>query len=255
MRILLLGGTAEARRLEAQLHQIQNYELIVSLAGRTRASRLQQGRAENGIFYHVGGFGGIEGLQHFLVEQKIDAVIDATHPFARQISWNSYEAAKAVKLPLIRLNRPPWTRQEGDQWQLSDDLSHAVDNLIPGKRYLLAIGRQEASLFANRPDCWFLSRSIEPLAEDQPRPPGAHILFQPNGDIAHERAFLQENALDGVICKNSGGESGYAKLIAARQLGLIVHMIERPIGPDTPSAYSVEEVRDWLCRLAKDRPA
>lgn len=244
-RILLLGGTTEARQLEAELSSRSDYEVIVSLAGRTKATR---NRIDNAgcITHRIGGFGGADGLCDFLRNNEIDVVLDVTHPFADQISWNAHKAATSLNLPLLRLQRPIWQPQAEDRWISSPDMAHAINALETGKRYLLAIGRQEAHHFATRTDCWFLSRSIEPLPQYQQIPNGEQILYQPDGDVFTEREILATHAIDGVICKNSGGESGFAKLKAARDLGLIVHMIERPSCPACNQVNTIQDMLLWL---------
>ncbi len=254
-RILLLGGTAEARELEAKLAEMPEHEMIVSLAGRTQAARSKKPGNPTGSDRHIGGFGGVEGLRHFLVQESIDIILDSTHPFANQISWNVADANETLELPLLRIERPEWKPQDGDRWIRSPNLDHAVDSLAPGKRYLLAIGRQEAHQFATRNDCWFLSRSIEDLPKDQEIPHGQQILYQPDGDLDTERSLLDRYSLDGVICKNSGGKSGYAKLLAARELGLIVHIIERPNSPDQTSVDNIDTALLWLSSVTIDKTA
>lgn len=254
-RILLLGGTAEARELEAKLAEMPEHEVIVSLAGRTQAARSQSSINPTCVTRHVGGFGGVEGLRHFLAQEGVDVILDATHPFANRISWNVVDANEELALPLLRIERSAWQQQAGDNWLHSPDLPHAVDALTSGKRYLLAVGRQEAHQFSRRDDCWFLSRSIEALPIEYQIPNGKQILYQPDGDLETERDLLARYSLDGVVCKNSGGESGYAKLLAARDLGLIVHIIERPNSPDQTSVDNIDTALLWLSRQSIDKTA
>ncbi|HAT88153.1 cobalt-precorrin-6A reductase [Cohaesibacter gelatinilyticus] len=254
-RILLLGGTTEARELEAKLTEFSEFEVIVSLAGRTQAARSGTSLNPTDATRHIGGFGGVEGLKHFLVQEDINIILDATHPFANQISWNVVAANEELALPILRIERSAWQWQAGDKWVRSPDLTHAVDALTSGKRYLLAIGRQEAHQFARRGDCWFLSRSIEALPTEYQIPNGQQILYQPDGDLDAECDLLAKYSLDGVICKNSGGESGYAKILAARELGLIVHIIERPNSPDQTSVDNIDTALLWISNQSVDKTA
>ncbi|MFJ6211770.1 cobalt-precorrin-6A reductase [Streptomyces sp. NPDC092296] len=233
MRVLILGGTAEARALAAELAADPRIEVTSSLAGRVAAPRPPAGRLR------VGGFGGPAGLADWLREQRTDALVDATHPFARTITANAAEAATAARVPLLVLRRPGWRPQPGDRRHPADSLEEAAA-LLPGlgRRIFLTTGRLEAAAFAHLADLWFLLRSVDP--PEPPLPPHTLVLLARGPyTVAGERELLREHRIDVLVSKDSGGPATAAKLTAARELGLPVLLVRRP--PLPPGVASVPD--------------
>jgi precorrin-6A/cobalt-precorrin-6A reductase len=241
MRVLILGGTVDASQLAIQASAIPGIEAIVSLAGRTRQP------AKINVETRIGGFGGTEGLVAYLQNKAIALLIDATHPYAAQISFNAVEAAKISGIPHLMLVRPEWQPIEGDRWIEVDDLQ-AATNLLPGlaKRVFLTIGRQELSTFADLEDIWFLMRMIDPPEANTPIPKGQLLLERGPFSLADERELLQQYQIEAIVSKNSGGEATYAKIIAARELNLPVVMVKRPAIPKSDRVSDVENALKWL---------
>jgi precorrin-6A/cobalt-precorrin-6A reductase len=241
MRVLILGGTGDASKLASEASAMPNIEVITSLAGRTSqpAKILTQTR--------IGGFGGTSGLVTYLQENAIDLLIDATHPFAAHISFNAADAAKLGNIPRLMLVRPEWQPTNGDRWLEVEDLKAAA-NLLPGlaKRIFLTIGRQELSTFAHLQDIWFLMRSIDSPAANIPVPKGKLLLEKGSFSLADERELLIKYQIEAIVSKNSGGEATYAKIVAARELGLPVVMVKRPIMPEGDRVNEVESALEWL---------
>ncbi len=241
MRVLILGGTTEASSLARLLANDARFEATLSLAGRTAQP------ASQALPTRIGGFGGIDGLVHYLKDGKIDAVVDATHPYADQMSAHALAACELVGIPLASLARAPWTRQAGDGWQDVADTEAAVIALgaVP-RRVFLAIGRQELPLFAGAPQHNYLARVIDAPAETQ-LPPRLTLL-QARGpfDLAAETTLLRDHRIDVVVSKNAGGNATYAKIEAARALGVPVVMIARPHKPAGHVVASPKETVAWL---------
>ena len=237
-RILILGGTGEAIVLAGEL-LAEGHDVISSLAGVTENPGLPQGLVRRG------GFGGLDGLAHYVKSEGIAAIADATHPFAAQISRHAVEAAKANSIPCLRLERPAWQAQEGDDWIVVGSMSEAVSVLPAGARVMLTIGSKEASLFFARTDICGVARMIE-----TPRnavPPGWSVLLsRPPFDVEGEDKLLKTHHVTHLVSKNSGGEKTEAKLIAARQAGVQVIMITRPEKPCSPTYCST---RDFVAAL------
>ncbi|MBK1718188.1 cobalt-precorrin-6A reductase [Thiocystis violacea] len=240
--LLILGGTTEAYALADVLAARDDLRLISSLAGRTTNPRLPAGETR------IGGFGGPEGLATYLREQDIRAVIDVTHPFASRMGWNAVEGCRSADVPLLRLERPAWMPEPGDRWESVESWGRAVEVLRQGeaRRVLLAVGRQELDHFAGLDAIWFLIRLVtrpDPL----PAFPSAEWrLSRGPFDLADERALLDTQAIDTIVCKNSGGEATAAKLIAARERGIRVIMLQRPARPRIAMAATVAEALGWL---------
>jgi len=236
--ILILGGTRQALDLATVLNQ--KYNVITSLAGRTKSPKKPDGELR------VGGFGGIEALADYLVAQKIDFLVDATHPFAAVISTNAAHAAALSNVPRIMLQRPPWQPQPGDNWKDFPDLQTAAASLKPNARCFLTIGRQELAIFECRKDVWLLVRMID--TPKNPLPLANYRIFTglPLASAADEKALMQSHKIDTLITKNSGGKQSAAKLEAARELGLRVIMIKRPEVPAGVMVETVEAVEQWL---------
>lgn len=241
MRVLILGGTGDARELAARIANMTGVEAIASLAGATREPVTPVGNVR------VGGFGGVAGLVNYLREMQIDVLIDATHPFANQISHHAAQAAEEVGIPRLLLNRPQWEKVPGDHWievESNTDAADALEN--HAKRVFLTIGRQEISTFAHLQDIWFLMRMIDPPKADSQIPPGVILYNKGPFNLENEREILTQYSIDTIVSKNSGGDSTYPKIIAARELGIKVVMVKRPPIPAGEQVTDVESAMMWL---------
>jgi precorrin-6A/cobalt-precorrin-6A reductase len=238
---LILGGTTEARALAVAL---TGRPVITSLAGRTSAPLLPPGEVR------IGGFGGADGLAAFLRTRRIGALVDATHPFAATISANASSAAAATGVPLLVLRRPGFHPADGDDWRRVPSLEQAAA-LLPqlGERVFLTTGRQGLAAFAAVDACWFLLRCVEPPTPPAPRHLSV-LLARGPFPLDDEVRLLRSHHIDVLVTKDSGGSP--AKLVAAREHGIPVVMIDRP--PLVPSAAarpvasagSVAEAVAWL---------
>jgi precorrin-6A/cobalt-precorrin-6A reductase len=240
VRVLLLGGTGDARRLAARLVADPNLDVTTALAGQVRTPLLPPGKVR------VGGFGGPDGLVGWLREQRIDAVVDATHPFATTITGNAVTATARLGLPLLVLRRPGWQAGPGDDWHWADTLADAATRLPAlGRRVFLTTGRRtDLTAFAD-PDLWLLLRAVDP--PDPPTPPNVTVVVARGPfTVDGETALLRAHRIDVLVTRDSGGDHTAAKLVAARRLGLPVLLVRRPEPPHTPTARTEEEVMSWL---------
>ncbi|MCG7509230.1 cobalt-precorrin-6A reductase [Mesorhizobium retamae] len=236
-RILILGGTTEARQLAGQLAARPDVEVTLSLAGRTEKPIAQQ------VPTRVGGFGGAEGLAGYLRDTRIDLLIDATHPYAARISDNAAKAAQRAGVPILALRRPGWEREDGDRWTEVDDASAAAVALgLSARRVFLALGRQEVGAFEAAPQHHYLLRSVDPVEPPLGVPHVDYLLARGPFREADEHRLLVEHQTDVIVSKNSGGDATYGKIAAARALGIEVVMIRRPALPGVPSAPSIPEL-------------
>ncbi|MEV4871277.1 cobalt-precorrin-6A reductase [Streptomyces syringium] len=239
--VLILGGTTEARRLAAELAADPALRVTSSLAGRVAAPRLPAGQVR------IGGFGGPEGLARWLREQQVDALIDATHPFAGTISCNAARAAADVHVPLLALRRPGWVAGPGDDWHPVGSLAEAAD-AIPalGKRAFLTTGRMGLAAFAHLEDMWFLVRSVD--APEPPVPARMEVLLARGPfTVEGEAELLRRHRVDVLVTKDSGAAATAAKLVAARQAGIPVVIVRRPPAPaGVPVAADPAEAVRWL---------
>ncbi|MER5339547.1 cobalt-precorrin-6A reductase [Streptomyces mirabilis] len=238
--VLVLGGTTEARRLATELAARPGVRVTTSLAGRVSRPGALDGDVR------VGGFGGADGLARWLREHRVDAVVDATHPFAAAITANAARAAAATGIPAVVLRRPGWTPGPDDRWHWVDSLPEAAA-LLPslGRRVFLTTGRLGLAAFAHLSELHFLVRTVEP--PEPPMPQDMEVLltrgpFTPDD----EQALLRAHRVDVLVTKDSGGEATAAKLTAARDLALPVVVVRRPplpadvtTAPDVPSALAL----------------
>ncbi|HEV8424172.1 MAG TPA: cobalt-precorrin-6A reductase [Actinomycetes bacterium] len=244
MKLLLLGGTAEARDLAARLAGLPDLSLVSSLAGRVRDPRLPPGEVR------VGGFGGVPGLVDWLREQQVDLVVDATHPYATTMQANAVAACSRLDLPRLRLARPGWRARDGDRWHRVGSLAETAAALPSlGTRVFLTTGRQGLAAFADLDDLWFLIRCV-----DQPSVlmPAHHEVLLARGPYRREqeRALMSRFGVEVLVTKDSGGSLTAGKLEAARDLGLPVVVVRRPPAPPGPSVATVDSAADWVERLA-----
>ncbi|MFF9351963.1 cobalt-precorrin-6A reductase [Streptomyces sp. NPDC014734] len=226
MHVLILGGTTEARALAELLHETPGPTVTSSLAGRVARPRLPPGEVR------IGGFGGAEGLASWLREHSVDALVDATHPFARTMSFHAARAAVLAHVPLLALRRPGWVPVEGDRWHAADSLAEAAE-LLPGlgRRVFLTTGRMGLAAFADLTEPWFLVRSVD--APGAPHPPRMEVVLDRGPfTLDGERELLRRHRVDVVVTKDSGGAATAPKLTAAREAGLPVVVVRRPPVPD-----------------------
>lgn len=232
-KILILGGTTEARQLAGKL--VARASVMLSLAGRTESPVAQ------GVPVRSGGFGGAEGLAAYLRETGTDLLIDATHPYAAQISANATQAARIAGVPILALRRPGWEPVEDDRWTQVDTSGEAAQALgLAPRRVFLALGRQEVAAFEAAPQHHYLIRSVDPVEPKLAVPDASYLLARGPFREAEERALLEKHRIDVVVSKNSGGEATYGKIASARALGIEVVMVRRPALPDVPAAETVE---------------
>ena len=243
-QILILGGTAEARQLAGLLAKRTDLTVTLSLAGRTAAPAAQP------VPVRVGGFGGADGLTTYLKAERIDALIDATHPYAATISRHAAEAAVAAKVPIVALRRAAWTATPGDRWIEATDMEDAVRALGPApRRVLLAVGRKEVAVFAHAPQHHYLIRSVDPVDPPLAVPDTQYIVARGPFAEGDERKLLTEHRIECIVAKNSGGDATYGKIAAARALGLTVVMLRQPALPDVPAVQTVQDAAAWLDHL------
>lgn len=236
-RILLLGGTREGRDLAARIAADPRLQGVASLAGRTSAPMALALPAR------VGGFGGVEGLKSYLAQERITHVVDATHPFAAQISANAQAACEALRLPLIVYAREPWRATSGDDWIEVESNEAAAQALGEApRRVFLTVGRQGVRDFRSSPQHDYLLRVIEP-PEASDLPPKCEV-FSSRGPftLEEETALMRQKRIDIVVTKNSGGALTYAKIEAARALGLPVVMIRPPAREGIAVVHDIDSV-------------
>ncbi|MGX4688493.1 cobalt-precorrin-6A reductase [Streptomyces sp. JNUCC 63] len=248
--VLVLGGTTEARELAAVLAVREGVRVTSSLAGRVARPGAVDGEVR------VGGFGGAEGLAAWLREHRVDAVVDATHPFAEAITRNAARAAAATGVPLVVLRRPGWRPGPGDRWHAVDSPAAAAE-LLPrlGRRVFLTTGRLGLAAFAHLDELHFLVRSVEP--PEPPMPPDTRVVLA-RGPFteADETELLRTHRVDVLVTKDSGGAATAAKLSAARHLGLPVVVVRRPpLPPRLTAVPDMAAVLEWLERLGPPTPS
>ncbi|MGE6741085.1 cobalt-precorrin-6A reductase [Allorhizobium pseudoryzae] len=245
--ILILGGTTEARQLAERLGETGRFRLELSLAGRTKAPVRQP------VPLRIGGFGGAEGLGRYLTEHGFDLLVDATHPYAAKISANAARAADLTGIPLVTLRRPGWEQQSGDRWREVDSVEAAVTALgeLP-RRAFLALGRQELLPFEAAPQHAYLVRSVDPVEPPLDLPTVTYLTARGPFEEVDEWALLTGHGIEAIVCKNSGGMASYGKITAARELGIEVIMIRRPVLPDVLAFQTVD---DLVCHVDQAFPA
>jgi precorrin-6A/cobalt-precorrin-6A reductase len=242
MRVLILGGTTEASALATRLIDRSDFSPLLSMAGRTSNPRPLP------VATRIGGFGGVDGLVRFLRDERIEAVIDATHPFAAMMSRNAAEACAQIGVPLLALRRPAWALQEGDRWIEVASMEEAVRALgDEPRRVFLTVGRLELSSFAAAPQHTYLVRTIEPIGVALPVPNVIAVRDRAPFDQEAERALMERERVEVMVTKNSGGVATYPKIAAARSLGLPVVVVARPGKPcGVEEVATAEAAFQWL---------
>lgn len=244
MRVLLLGGTSDANRMAARLAGA-GIDAIYSYAGRTDKPLDQP------LPTRIGGFGGVTGLIDYLQRESISHVIDATHPFAVEMSRNAVTACAALATPLIALQRAPWLPSPGDTWINVPDIGAAVNALPddPG-RVLLAIGKQHVAAFQAKPQHTYTLRLIDPPASALPLAHCDAVIARGPFRVEDDVELMRARNITIVVARNAGGAGARAKIDAARTLGVPVIMIARPAMPERVTVETVDECMDWLTHQA-----
>lgn len=202
----------------------------------------------------IGGFGGPEGLARYIRETGITHVVDATHPFAVQMSLNAIDACRITETPLVALTRAAWRAVDGDVWIHAPDMAGAVAALdTDPQRVFLAIGRKDIGRFRAQPQHHYLLRLVDPPHSAPPLPNHDIIVDKGPFTEASDQALLAEHRIDLVVSKNSGGSGARAKIDAARTLGLPVLMVDRPPLPDRDEVHEIGAVLDWLGHSGTER--
>jgi precorrin-6A/cobalt-precorrin-6A reductase len=239
--VLILGGTAEARYLAGRLADRADLTVTLSLAGRTAAPLPQP------VPVRIGGFGGAVGLVDYLVSGRIDALIDATHPYASRMSANAVAAARWTGVPLVTLKRPPWVAVEGDRWTEVGDVRAALASLGPlPVSVFVTLGRSELAPLVEVPQHHYLIRSVDPVEPPLSLPHASYVTARGPFAEADDRALMTAHRIAVVIAKNSGGTATYGKIAAARALGIPVILLRRPPIADAPVVDTMQGALAWL---------
>jgi precorrin-6A/cobalt-precorrin-6A reductase len=240
MRALLLGGTGDANALADTLARA-GIDAIYSYAGRTQIP------LPHTLPTRIGGFGGAKGLADFIKHERITHIIDATHPFAADMSRHAVEACKSTGVPLIALERAPWARMASDNWIDVPDIDAAVAALPDAPaRVFLAIGRQHIAPFAAKSQHSYTLRLVDAPGGALPLPNAEVIVSRGPFTLEGDRELMALRKIDTLVARNSGSSGARAKIDAARELGLPVIMIARPALPERPRVESIQEVMAWL---------
>jgi precorrin-6A/cobalt-precorrin-6A reductase len=215
-RLLLLGGVTEALAMARQLGP----EHIYSLAG--------VGRVPTDLTcqVRVGGYGGAQGLAQFVRDEGIDLLVDATHPYAAQISQNAATAAQLTGIPCWALRRPAWVASGADDWREVENWDELIAALAPFKRPLFTLGREPLQHLHEIPahQFWTLRALDSYPGNERCEVIGARGPFL----LEDERALFARRDIDVLISKNSGSGATEPKLEVARERRVPVLVLKRP---------------------------
>ncbi len=216
-------------------------DVTLSLAGRTATP------VEHAVPVRSGGFGGAAGLADHLAQQRIDVLIDATHPYATIISENAVAAASQMGVAFVVLRRPPWNAVANDRWIEVDDTAAAVAAIGQQSRNVfVTLGRNDLAPFTSAPQHKYLVRSVDAVDPPLPLPCVMYITARGPFSEADDRALMQKYGIEVIVAKNSGGTAAYGKIAAARVLGVRLIMLRRPPAPEAPSVDTIDDAIAWL---------
>jgi precorrin-6A/cobalt-precorrin-6A reductase len=240
--VLILGGTGDARNLADKLVDTYGDDLrvITSLAGRTTSPRQPKGAIREG------GFGGAEGLAKYLKETKIKAVIDATHPYAAQISKHGIEACQSIGIPYVLFDRPAWVQDPDENWLHVPDMAGAADAIETTSTAMITTGIQNLDAFKNVHGPKILVRLLEHPKTELPIEDAEIVIGRPPYSLNDEVTLFKLLGVDTLVTKNAGGDATRAKIDAARVLGIHVIMIDRPATPPANTVTNIDEAVSWI---------
>jgi len=240
MKLLLLAGTSDARRIADDLVGLDGLEVTASLAGVTRRP------LPFPCPVRIGGFGGEDGFKAYLKSNKIDAVVDATHPFAVQMSRTAAAVCQGCTIPHIQMLRGGWSPSAGDNWTSVPNEAAVAAHVPEGATVFLATGRQTLDAFHNLQNRKLICRQIDPSDRPFPFANGIFLIGRPPFSVEQEKTLFRDLGVDWLVVKNSGAEASRTKLDAARALGIKVAMIDRPKQPDCIRVRRVAEAVAWV---------
>jgi precorrin-6A/cobalt-precorrin-6A reductase len=241
LKVLLLGGTSEAVQLAERLSAMPGVSATLSLAGRTASPRA------SALPVRVGGFGGAAGLTDYLKRECVGLIIDATHPFAANISNNAVAACETAGVSLIALDRPAWQKTAGDDWQEFDTVEAAIAALpSEPQRIFSALGRSSVGALCAAPQHHYVIRVVDEIAPPPELPHATIVTARGPFRTEDDTVLFQKHAIQCVLAKNAGGSAAYAKIAAARKLGLKVYMIRRPDVSVRPTVSTIEEAMERI---------
>ncbi|WP_456386264.1 cobalt-precorrin-6A reductase [Profundibacter sp.] len=240
MKLLLLAGTSEARKLAISLADEPRIKVIASLAGVTREP------LDLPVPMRKGGFGGRAAFREYLRDQAFDAVVDGTHPFAAKISKRCCEVAREMDLPHLQILRPEWQPEAGDLWTFIADESKAAGHIPQGATVFLATGRQTLHRFGNMTGRKLICRQIDSSEGEFPFEGGEYLIGRPPFSIEEEVELFTRRKVDWLVVKNAGGMLSRSKLVAARQLRIPVLLINRPPVLECARVETAEAALDWV---------
>lgn len=250
MNLLLLAGSGESRAIATALKGVSGLGVRASLAGRTKRPMALDCPTR------IGGFGGAEGFRGYLCQEKIDAVLDATHPFATRMSATAATVCHELGCAHLQLLRPPWREDPVRPWLHATCEADAARHIPPGATVFLATGPARIRDFANLQGRHLICRRIDSPKHPFPFPNGQYMVARPPFDVAEEKALFQELGVDCLVLRNAGGAPSRPKLDAAMELGLKVVMIDRPAPLDCARCNSVSAALDWVrARLSDVHPS
>lgn len=243
MKLLLLAGTGDARRIAQELVAMKGVKTIASLSGATRNPK------PLAVETRHGGFAEIGGLADYLITHRFDALLDATHPFAARMSFQAAQTARELALPHVQMLRPEWEASAADRWTMIASEADAANHIPSGARVFVATGRKTLEAYDTLTDHEVICRRIDPPKGPFPLRRGRYIVNRPPFSVADEVRLFRDLGIDWLVVKNSGGAASRTKLDAARDLGLPVLMIRRPAQPDCNRVATVAEALAWVWAL------
>lgn len=243
-RVLILGGTGEAIAIARMLHSemADQIEVISALAGVTLSPAPIPGTVR------IGGFGGVDGLVEYVQAERIDVLIDATHPFAAQMAGQVHAAAERSSTPRLKIIRSMWRRDPRDCWIEVPDLTAAAATIprLEARRVFLTVGGRSLQAFKDMPDVWFLARMTDAPPSPPPLANADYVIARGPFQTDAEIALMQAHAIDLLVAKASGGAATEAKILAARALGILTVIIRRPPAPRGDAVADAEGALAWL---------
>jgi len=239
-KILIVGGTQEGNKLAEVFHH-HKYDYTISYAGIVNKVH------EKEFSKRIGGFGGKNGIIDYVKKNKITHIIDASHPFSKKISFNTFSACKTLDLPLIHFSRKPWYKSKKDNWIRVKSFQESTNYLkSASKKIFLAIGKKNLEIYKNFSHHFFLLRLLENKNNIRFFPNQECIVSEGPFHVEEDIKILKKYNIDMIITKNSGGNGAYSKIIAARELGITVIIISRPRGAKVKKVYNFDSILKWL---------
>ena len=240
VNILILVGTGDSLKVADELCLHAEFKVYIFLDKRSRL------RSNSKVAGEISSLRNEEFFHRFLIENGIEALIDASHPFDKESTELCKRVSKLADIKLTHFLRPPWTPTIDDNWTSVRTLDEAAKIIPDGSNVFIATGRIGLEKFSKLTSSKFFIRRLGKVKLQCPLDNGKFIYGNPPFSLKDEISLFRSLKIDILVIKNVGGDGSFAKVEAARAMNISVIMIERPKESPINAITTIPEIFKWM---------